>query len=95
MKICAIEKEENVVTVTFEYAGEGLKLKGESVAALQVIQGSDKITYTANVDGRKLILSLTADSQGPIELRFAQGTWYRVNLYNSADIPAIPFTMVV
>ncbi len=91
----AIEKEGNVVTVTFEYAGKGLKLKGESVTALQVVQGSEEIPYTAHVEGSKLILSLKTDDKKPVELRFAQRDWYRVNLYNSADIPAIPFTMVV
>lgn len=90
-----IEKEGNVVTVTFEHVGEGLKMEGESLAAMQIIQGSEEIQYTANVDGDKLILSLKTGYQKPVELRFAQGAWYRVNLYNSADIPAIPFTMVV
>lgn len=91
----AINREGNVVAVTFEYAGEGLKLEGESVAALQVVQGSEEVPYTARVEGSKLILSLEADDKKPVELRFAQGDWYRVNLYNSANIPAIPFVVEV
>ena len=91
----ATDREGNVITVTFEYAGGGLKLEGESVAALQVVQGSEEIPYTANVEGSKLVLSLKTDHQKPVELRFAQGAWYRVNLYNSANIPAIPFVVAV
>ena len=91
----AIDREGNMITVTFEYAGKGLKLEGESLAALQIVHGSEEIPYTANVEGSKLILSLKTDYQKPIELRFAQGAWYRVNLYNSANIPAIPFVIEV
>lgn len=91
----AINRDGNTITVTFEYAGEGLKLDGESVAALQVVQDGEEIPYTAKVEGSKLILSLKRDHRRPAELRFAQGAWYRVNLYNSADIPAIPFVVEI
>lgn len=89
------ERKGNAVTVAFANAGDGLKLKGGSVEALQVVQDGEEISYTAQVQGDRLILTLNADPQKSVELRFAQEKWYRVNLYNSADIPAIPFRVAV
>ena len=91
----AIDREGNMITVTFEYAGEGLKLESGSLEALQVVQDGEEIPYTADVEGSKLVLSLKTDYRKPVELRFAQEAWYRVNLYNSANIPAIPFVIEV
>lgn len=90
-----VEREGNVITVTFQYAGAGLKLAGDTVAALEVSQNGSEVEYEGKVEQDKLVITLKADVQGSVELRFAQGTWYRVNLYNSVDIPAIPFTAAV
>ena len=89
------EREGKTLTVTFQYAGSGLKLVGETIAALEVTQNGSDVPYTAKTEQDKLILLLKADIQGSVELKFAQGAWYQVNLYNSEDIPAIPFTMVI
>ena len=89
------EREGKALTVTFQYAGSGLKLVGETIAALEVTQNGSDVPYTAKTEQDKLILLLKADIQGSVELKFAQGAWYQVNLYNSEDIPAIPFTMVI
>ena len=36
---------------------------------------------------------LEGDQPGQIEVRFAQTNWFRTNLYNGAEIPALPFAV--
>ena len=49
------------------------------------------MAYEAAIDRDKVILTLKEKAEGPRVVRFARGKWYKVNLYNSAGVPAIPF----
>lgn len=89
------KREGNTVVVTFQYAGNGLKLVGKGILALEVVQDGNRVPYTAEIEHDKLILSLKTDAQAAVALKFAQGKWYQVNLYNSEDIPTIPFTITI
>lgn len=53
----------------------------------------EEIPFTAQVDGEKLQIRLP-EGTGRVKIAFAATRWYLVNLYNQAEIPAIPFEFV-
>lgn len=48
-----------------------------------------------NDDRKQLILQLPHTVSAAVTVKFATDTWYKINLYNEADIPAIPFEFQV
>lgn len=83
--------EKNVVTITWANAGEGIKVKGDVIECLHVFAGEEEKAYTFAIEGNKLILNVEQAEEEPLQVKFARTSWYQVNLYNSAGIPAIPF----
>lgn len=83
--------EKNVVTITWANAGEGIKVKGDVIECLHVFAGEEEKAYTFATEGKKLILNVEQAEEEPLKVKFAKTSWYLVNVYNSADIPAIPF----
>ena len=83
--------EKNVVTITWANAGEGIKVKGDVIECLHVFAGEEEKAYTFATEGNKLILNVEQAEEEPLKVKFAKTSWYLVNVYNSADIPAIPF----
>lgn len=63
----------------------------EKMEALEIKQGEKVIPFLAKADGNDIIIILEEIINGKVSVEFAQGKWYRVNLCNSADIPAVPF----
>lgn len=53
-----------------------------------------EVMFTAYAEGKSLILNLADCEQKIVTVAFARTDWYLVNLYNAADIPAIPFEFV-
>lgn len=53
----------------------------------------EEIPVTADVEGEKLVI-LLPEGIGKVSVEFARTRWYLVNLYNQADIPAIPFELI-
>ncbi|MCI6043747.1 hypothetical protein MR857_10555 [bacterium] len=51
--------------------------------------------FQAETKGNQMILTVEKMPENPIEISFAQGSWYQINLFNSAGIPAIPFRIIV
>ncbi len=92
------------ITVTFVNAGKGLHIKGDSLSALKVLaqdvktafdKSEEELAFTAETEGNHLVITLNEDTDKPVKVAFARTSWYLVNLYNEADIPAIPFEFVV
>ena len=92
------------ITVTFVKAGKGLHIKGDSLSALKVLaqdvktafdKSEEELAFTAETEGNHLVITLNEDTDKPVKVAFARTSWYLVNLYNEADIPAIPFEFVV
>lgn len=84
-------REGNTISLSFRHAGAGLSVRGDVIQALDVLVHEQPVSFTWKVNGDQLLLELTEQASGPITVAFAQGTWYRVNLYSSAGLPAIPF----
>ena len=85
------ERTGNHVLLRFANAGDVLSVRGETVNALELRAGKEKLPYRFAVSGDCLELCAENAGERPITVSFAGGDWYRVNLYNSAGLPAIPF----
>ena len=42
--------------------------------------------FQAETKGNQMILTVEKMPENPIEISFAQGSWYQINLFNSAGI---------
>lgn len=89
-EVISTEKNEKELILTFSNAAGGLMVKGEKLQALEIYKNGKKINFIFRIDGERLIL-VPEEPDGNLEILFAQTNWYQVNLYNQAQIPAIPF----
>ena len=87
------ERKGDRVTVRFADTGEGLLVRGDTIHALSVKADGETLTYHGNVSRDCLELSVEGAGDRALTISFAGGDWYLVNLFNSAGIPAIPFTI--
>ena len=87
----SVTREKNVVTITWTNAGEEIKVKGDMIECLHVFAGEEEKAYTFATEGNKLILNVEQAEEELLKVKFAKTSWYLVNVYNSAGIPAIPF----
>ena len=83
------------IRIAFTGAEGGLEIRGDELAAMEVICDGKPAEFTAAADGEILVLTLAEECSGQAEVRFAKTAWYLVNLYNKAGIPAVPFTLKV
>jgi sialate O-acetylesterase len=76
--------------VTFDHA-EGLKNKGPEVMGFEIAGPDGKFTAAnAKIDGEKVIVT-NGDVKEPKAVRYAWDDDPKCTLYNSADLPAVPF----
>jgi len=77
--------------ISFMHVGQELKSKGEILEGFTVA-GSDRIFYpaTAVITQNKVEVS-AQEVPHPVAVRYGWGNFFRVNLYNDADLPASPF----
>ena len=86
------QAENGAVVVRFEHAAGGLVCTGETVAALRLRRDGRDVPLRSAIRGDALVVEPLEALTGAVTVTFAHGSWYRVNLYNRAGIPAIPFT---
>ncbi len=95
------EKKIRQLIIPFVNTGDGLSIKGDHLNALSISAEGKNCPFEASVEGDRLILTInepeemSLDSPVTLTVSFAQTSWYDVNLYNSAGIPAIPFEFFV
>lgn len=89
------EREGNKIRIFFENCGTGLHFCGDSENML-LINGVPYTQDRMEIMNDSLIVSLTNEERAEtsFKIEFASGDYYKVNIYNSADIPAIPFICV-
>ena len=63
------------------------------MAALSITKEKEKIPFTAEAEKDRLVLTPDTLPEDSVKVDLAQTGWYQINLYNSADIPAIPFSV--
>lgn len=82
------EFNDNKVSISFDYVGEGLKLKGKRINALEVINNvNKKVNYEYIIEKDQIIIF----GENINKVKFAMLGYVKVNLYNSALLPVKPF----
>ncbi len=83
------------IYLTFENAGAGLTVTGEKIDALHILADGREIAYTWEISGEVIRIEIEEEfKESAIDIRFAKEAWYKVNLYNDACLPAIPFEVI-
>lgn len=79
--------------LSFDYAEDGLQTPGNAPLQGFLIAGEDARFYPATAviaGGNKVEVSAPQVAR-PVAVRYGYGTFFRVNLYNKAGLPATPF----
>lgn len=84
------------IEITFAHAEGGLIVKGSAVNALQVFCGGKEIEpFLFQTEIRDNVLTIcipaSCEPEKAVEVVFAGTPYFEVNLYNRAEIPALPF----
>lgn len=87
------ERKGSFVILSFENPAGGMVIEGAECNALEVQCDGKPVPFRAAARGDQLIIMLEGSPSGPVEVRFAWTNWFRTNLYNGAEIPALPFTV--
>ena len=87
------ERKGSFVILRFEHAESGMVIAGAECNALGVLCDGKPLPFRAAARGNELIVMLEGTQPDPIEVRFARTNWFRTNLYNGAEIPALPFAV--
>lgn len=87
-KISAAGQE---LRIRFDHAGEGLTCPETAELPLTVKARGEEVSYELEACGDELVLTTEKPLSGPVVISFAKSKYYRVELKNSAGIPAIPF----
>ena len=86
-----VERKGPWIILQFDHAEGGLVLAGAEVNALEVLRDGVSVPFHAGIRGDRLVLAPEEATAEPLEVRFAQNNWYRINLYNGVEIPVLPF----
>ncbi len=87
--------EGDKVTLTFDHSGEGLKIREGNAPKGFIVAGQDGKFYpaSAKLTGTDQVEISHPSVPEPMEVRYAWADNPEVNLYNSADLPAVPFRL--
>lgn len=89
------QKEKNALILQFEHA-QHLYIEGASLSALCVsAEGAAVEKFTASAEDNRLVIRAEQFAAAcRIEVQFACTPYYKVNLYNEAELPAVPFAWI-
>jgi len=87
----SMKVEDDKLRLKFKHVGGGLVAKGDKLTGF-AIAGDDKkfVWADAKIDGDSVIVS-AKDVAKPVAVRYAWADNPECNLYNKADLPALPF----
>jgi sialate O-acetylesterase len=84
--------EPDGVRVWFDHATDGLVARGGPLEGFEIAGGDHQfVPAEAHIDGASIVVS-SPQVQSPKYVRYGWKNAPVVNLYNSADLPASPFT---
>lgn len=87
------ERKGSFIILRFENSAGGMLIAGAECNALEVLCDDSPLPFRAAARGDELIIMLEGTPSSPLEVRFAWSNWFRTNLYNGAEIPALPFAI--
>lgn len=88
------EWKAGTVVLKFDNTGNVLEIRGGEISGLVITVKGEAATYHASVRGDELFLVPDVPAGSRLTISYAQTAWYQINLYNSAEIPALPFETV-
>ena len=84
------------IRIRFDHAGEGLRLREDPRDVLEITADGEHVNAAASVQGNTLILTSPAFACAKgVTVKFAEQNFCKDPLFNSADLPAFPFTLEV
>ena len=87
----AMKVVNNKAELTFQYTDKGLVAKGDTLQGFAICGEDKKFVWAqAKIEGNKVIVWADTVTK-PIAVRYAWGNNPVCNLYNGADLPAVPF----
>ncbi len=88
-------RQGNSIILNFANTGDGLFVKGSQINDLKITGHQNMTSYSWKLDNYKIILNFEVLPDNPVTIQFAETGYAEVNLFNSAGLPAKPFTCVV
>lgn len=85
-------RDGNVIIIHFKNAQGGLYVNGEEINALNVESSK---SYSVSLDRENIRIEFAEEPEPYLWIRHAVQQFYKVNLYNKSNIPAIPFEVRV
>ena len=87
----SMEVKDGKAILSFDHVGGGLVVKGDQLKGFAVA-GEDRnfVWANARIDGKKVIVWSDQVAE-PVAVRYAWADNPEANLYNEADLPAVPF----
>jgi sialate O-acetylesterase len=88
-----LEKQGETVLITFDFAGEGLQLSSGTEVKGFILAGEDGqfVTAKGKIIAPNQVEVSSSKIKIPVEIRYAWADNPEVNLYNSLNLPAVPF----
>ena len=87
----ALKVEDGKARLSFKHVGGGLAAKGESLKGFAIAGEDRKFVWAdAKIDGDAIVVSSPQVAK-PVAVRYAWADNPECNLYNKANLPAVPF----
>ncbi|HVN04442.1 MAG TPA: sialate O-acetylesterase [Bryobacteraceae bacterium] len=83
--------EDGAMRIWFDHAADGLTAKGGELTGFEVAGADHHYVSAAHIDGQTVVVS-SPEVAGPKYVRYGWANSPVINLYNSAALPASPFT---
>lgn len=93
-EIDSVERGEKEITLKFKNTYGGIKLVGEKINSLSVASNGTALPYAFEVLPESIVLRGDF-AEEPVTISYLYEPYYECNLYNAANIPAIPFEIKV
>lgn len=91
----AILSKNNII-IEMENIGEGLDVLGETILGFEVLYNGKSLNeIQAKIEHNNIVLYGEFENKGEYTIRFAYVDYIKVNLYNSAGLPARPFILKI
>lgn len=90
------ERSPGVIRLRMKHTGTGLRLRGEKCETFDILVNGQLQNADIHISGHDIIVSSPViGNEDEVIVKFCQRPWCVLNLYNSRDLPVLPFTVVI